>query len=343
MKKEIILYAFIILIFNSCKKDENNPIIPTDEDDRVSFEINYTNYSDNNYLIDAIYADESLNMFNMYYGSIIPTVYDKYFIKNVEVYISINTFFNPETDIRCNAYLHLPSRNSSHLYPDSLRNNSVVIDGEEENGYFKKLSEGSDYVFNPYVGHITFLFTPKNNEAIAVAFRIQNNDLSNDDDLVYGEFISELVNNSKMSIVLKLVKPINLYPTMTDAWKLKLKNIYKIEPPLGYVENLDLDIYMKSNSVEINKINGMRFIELFGFDKFDENDNNMPDGKFDDRPGINYNPSTSEILFPVLQPFGNNLPDQLNDSLKYQAIYDSVKSLLSADEGFVIKGKYKPR
>jgi len=125
---------------------------------------------------------------------------------------------------------------------------------------------------------------------------------------------------------------------------LKLKNIYKIDSNSGWIDKLDLDIYLKSeDGSEINKINNLSFLELFGFDKFDADGNSNPDGKFDRLEGINYNPSTSEIIFPVLQPFGNNLPFQLNDSLKYQAIYDTVKTVLNPKKNFAIKGKYRPR
>jgi cell surface protein SprA len=68
----------------------------------------------------------------------------------------------------------------------------------------------------------------------------------------------------------------------------------------------------------------------------------VPDGKYDFFPGINFESRTSEIIFPVIQPFGHNIPSMLNE-YKYQAIYDTIKAFLSLPgNSFTIKGKYKP-
>ncbi len=346
MRKEIFIIAFSISVLIGCTSDQENPVNSHFKDNRVSFEINFTNYSDNNYFIDEIYADTSseLNLFNKYYGNTVPIVEPKYYVKYIEVYISTNTQFNPETDIRGDAYLHLPPRNSSQLYPDSLRNNNNIYVGSEESAYFKKLNEGTDYLIHKETGYITFLFTPKDQDAIAVSYKIENDSPSDNDDIIYGEFISELVNNTKKSIVLKLIKPRNLMPAYTDAWKLKLKNIYQIEPIVGTIKSLDIDIFLATQGgKEVDKVNNISLLKLFGFDRLDKYGNGGTDGKFDDLPGINYDRISSEIIFPALQPFGKNMPSGLSDSLKYQAIYDSLKSSLNPNDSFIIKGSYQPK
>ena len=86
----------------------------------------------------------------------------------------------------------------------------------------------------------------------------------------------------------------------------------------------------------------MRLLELFGFDKFTQNENVGADGKFDNRILFNFGPLTSEIILPFIQPFGNHIPSMLNE-YKYQAIYDTIKAFLSLPgNSFTIKGKYKP-
>ena len=90
-------------------------------------------------------------------------------------------------------------------------------------------------------------------------------------------------------------------------------------------------------------INNKRLLELFGFDRFDERGNQTPDGKFDDLIGYNYESETAEIIFPVIEPFGENIPPELSE-YKYDWIYDTTKTFLSLpDNYFVIKGKYSPR
>ena len=178
-------------------------------------------------------------------------------------------------------------------------------------------------------------------EIIAVAYKIEN-EPGYTDDLIYGEFISELVNNSKTRGVLKLVKPRDRRPFYGLAWNLKMKNVYQISSQLGDIRNLDLDIFLKkSDGTESNTINNVRLLELFGFDRYSENGTPGPDGKYDYSPGMNFEPITSEIIFPVIQPFGNNIPFVLNE-YKYQAIYDTMKTFLSMPgNSFIIRGKYK--
>ena len=344
MKKLIYSFILLLIIFAGCNKDEQSPVTAP-VDDRVSFEINYLQYSDNNYFIDEIYADTSaeLNLYSLYYDSIPSIVITKYIVREIEVYISINQTNQTTNSILANAYINLPARSPSIMYQDSLRFDNNIINGKEEIGRFKLLNKGGDYLFHPETGYITFLFPLAAQDIIAVAYKVKGDDPNAPDGLVYGEFISELVNNSKTRGVLKLVKPQFLKPIYKSAWKLKLKNRYKIEPFIGQVTNLDLDIYLiRADGSETNEINNVRLLKLFGFDKITENGNLDADGKFDNRLGINYDPRTSEIIFPVLQPFGSNIPPALSE-YKYQAIYDTIKAFLSLpDNSFVIKGKYKP-
>jgi cell surface protein SprA len=127
---------------------------------------------------------------------------------------------------------------------------------------------------------------------------------------------------------------------MKDAWKLQLKNIYRID--LGtIIKSIDLNIYYKINNLLFSSWYSDSFLRLFGFDQINSSEAPVPDGKFDQRPYFTYLPSTSDIIFPVLQPFGNNCPKQVLD-LSYHAIYDSSKSSLTQKDGFVIKGSIVP-
>lgn len=344
MKRVIIFLAFVSLFLTGCEKEKCNPVTPASEENREPFVINFTDYAENNYFLDEVYADTSseLNMFNKYYGNATPIVKSEYRVKNLEVYSSVNFIEYDRNSIIATAFIQLPARNTSQLYSDSLRYIQSMIPGKISAGYFKLLSEGKDYFYHPETGYITFRIAPPDNQEIAVAYKIEGETSAENDDLIYGEFISELVNSGTTSAVLKLVKSRNLQPSFRDAWKLKLRNIYNMNPYGEQVRNVRLDIFLRlKDGKEINKIDGVPFLQLFGFDKLDVSRNTNPDGIFDDRPGINYNPSTSELIFPTLQPFGINLPGLLGDSLKYQAIYDTIKNRLS-DPGnsFVIKGSY---
>jgi hypothetical protein len=323
--------------------DDDCPPCSTPTDDRISFEINFLEYSDNNYFIDEVYADTSsqLNMFNLYYGNIPSMVLLKYYVKEIEVYKSINVLSG--SSIYACAYIDLESRHEYSTYNDSLRNLFNPIPGKEEVGRFSLLNEVRDYLFHRETGYITFTSALNEQDVIAIAYRIENDNFSDWDDLIYGEFFADLITNSDTVAVLKLLKPRNLRPVYSIAWKMKMRNIYQIITYIGQFTNLDLDIYLKkSDGSETNSINNVRLLELFGFDKLNENGALGTDGKFDNRIGINYEPRTSEIIFPVIEPFGDNIPPLLNE-YKYDSIYDTVKTYLTLPENyFIIKGKYKP-
>ena len=344
MKYLLISLLTFSTLFIGCNSEECDLVTPP-IDDRIPFEINFLQYSDNNFFIDQVYTDTSadFNMFNKFYGSLTPIVLPKYFIKNIEVYKSVNSIFDVDLSIIAIAYINLPPRSSDSMYGDSYRNNNIQIAGEVELSRFVLLNYGVDYVFNPFTGNINLLSEISNNEILAVAYVIENDSPGESDDLYYGEFISELVNNSKTRGVLKLVKPQNLQPAFENAWNLKMKNLYQIAPYIGQVTDLDLDIYLKkSDGTESNTINNIRLLELFGFDRLNESAMPIPDGKFDNRRGFNIQTTTSEIIFPVIQPFGNNIPFILNE-YKYQAIYDTMKTFLSMPgNSFIIKGKFNP-
>lgn len=341
-KTGYISLLLLLTLLVGCS-DDDCPPCSTPTDDRISFEMNFLEYSDNNYFIDEVYADTSseLNMFNLYYGNIPAMVLPKYYVKEIEVYKSINVI--GQSAIFGSAHIDLPSRSASSNYSDSLRYISTIISGQQEAGRFRLLNEGSDYLFHPETGFITFLSALNQQEIIAIAYKIENDNSSSSDDLIYGEFFADLINNSDTVAVLKLVKPRNLIPQMAAAWKLKMKNIYQIEPYVGQATNLDLDIYLKkADGSETNSINNVRLLELFGFDKVKEDGSLEADGKFDNRIGYNYEPRTSEIIFLVIEPFGDNIPPLLNE-YKYDSIYDTVKTYLTLPENyFIIKGKYKP-
>lgn len=343
MRYSIVFIVLFIALFIGCKDKDSAPVSPP-IDDRVSFEISFLEYSDNNYFIDAVYSDTSsnLNLYNLYYGGLFPIFSVKYFVKDIEVYLSVSTSY--QNSILAWAHIDLPSRSFNEKYPNSYREFLEPIPGKVELSRFRLLHEGRDYIFHRETGYLTFIIPIQSMEIVAVAYRIENDNLSSHfDDLFYGEFFTDLINNSDSVGVLKLIKPRNLQPIYEDAWKLKLKNQYKIPQLFGRGTDLDLDIYLKrTDGTESNKINNIRLLELFGLDKLNENVVPGADGKFDYRPGITYRPQTSEIIFPVLEPFGNNIPSILRE-YKYQAIYDSLKNYLSLPENrFIIKGKYKP-
>lgn len=344
MKTKIFLIVSVLLSITGCKKDDENIIAPGSEEKWNHFEINIGDYSEENYFVSELYTrtTDDYNTFNLFHASPQPVIVTKLYIKDVEVFITAGLSDSNYTLINGIAYLDLPARDSDSLYPDTYRDRVDQELGLIVPGKFKRLSEGIDYVINRYTGCITFLVEVSTNKAIAVAYVAENNSHLPADDLYYGEFLEELINSSKTKAVLKLVKPVNVHPIMHGAWKLKLKNTYKIESSIGKIKELEVDIFLKTpDGKEVNSIDGKPLLQLFGLDLSDKSGGNLPDGVFDFLPGITFNTYSSEIIFPVLEPFGKNLPVELNDSLKHPHIYSSIKgSVLNPDNKFIIRGRF---
>ena len=89
----------------------------------------------------------------------------------------------------------------------------------------------------------------------------------------------------------------------------------------------------------------VRFLKAFGFDNYDAAEQANPDNVFDWRTNLTIIPQTGEIIFPVLEPFGRNIPTEFlnSDSLKYQLIYDTTKTFAQQQkvkDKWIFVGKY---
>ncbi len=312
----------------SQKKGEVKEVSVTGGSSSQPFEIRAWNYSKNHYFIHKDYADTvNLNLFFNYYANPSPVVFEDYFVdEDIQVWKSFTGTKNTANQRDANAYYDLPERSGSSIYGESLRNGTAG--GVVESGRFVLLTYGVDYTMNKYTGSISFNTPIQEDDIVAVAFR-------RGDGKVFGEFSNEIDDSSR--IVLNLVKPKHLLPSH-PAWQLQLKNIYSLNARNIKNEGFELDIFYKQEGQEpANNIQGNDLLALFGLDRFDQNKNAGKDGKFDWSPGRTILPATGEIIFPVLQPFGANLPAVLDTSLRYQTIYNNTQTIARQD---IIKDKY---
>ncbi len=303
-------------------------------------------YSKNHFFLDAIYADTSaeLNFFYKYHSTQIePTSYYK--VSDIEVYKSLNqNTINKANEYQGVAIMDLSEKPLSG-YPDSLRHLSSSA-GEIETERFIKLQEHIDYIVHRSTGYITLTATPNDNEVIAIAYRIQGNSSSSDDDIIYGDFSTE---TSDSIFVLKLVKPKYLQPGFKEAWQLQLRNIYPIGGRDINQDGFELDIKYEVPGQDPQSILGnIQLLNAFGLDLTGPGSTPEPDGLFDFRPNITIIPETGEIIFPKLQPFGRNLPEVLSeytslDSLRYNEIYDTTDvaaRYVKIKDKFILTGKF---
>jgi cell surface protein SprA len=311
----------------SQKKGEVKEVSVSGGTTAQDFVVRAYEYSQNHYFLDTLYAGERLNLFNLYYGRSTPITVPEYRVTDIQVWKSINVFTADRSKERkANAYINLPPIRSDGNY-NSLRGEIEEQAGVIEKGRFLLLTRDEDYTLHEETGYITFKTQIQRDEIIAVAYRMENGPGTSDDSY-YGEFLTAANTDTSITLVLKLIKPRNLLPG-TEAWKLQLKNIYPVGvrnlKQEGFEFQIKYEIEGQEPVVDLPTGTGVvRLLSAFGLDSLDASSNPNPDNVFDYRPGITIFPTTGEIIFPTLEPFGNNLPEGIPSELAFNEVYDTT-------------------
>ena len=337
----------------SQKKGEVKEVSVSGGTTSQTFEKRGYDYSTNHYFVDTVYASQNpdLNLFQRYYDNATPEIDTRFLIKDIEVWKSIQTIGkDPAKERLANAYINLPQILSNEKYDSINRLAITPKPGESETGRFRLLTKGDDYNLNEYTGFLTFNTQINNDDIIAVAYRVENGPGAQNDGY-YGEFISSAATDSQR-LILKLIKPANLQPggNFAQAWKLQLKNIYPVGGRNIKKEGFEFQVkYEVSGQDPVVELPGgqgnVRLLNAFGFDNYDAADQANPDNVFDWRTNLTIIPQTGEIIFPVLEPFGRNIPTDLQngDSLKFQLVYDTTKTFAQQQkvkDKWILTGKY---
>lgn len=342
IKSEFQLGPFSLTALASQKKGEVQEKSITGGSTTNDFAIRAYQYSENHFFIDDRYADPELAIFNNYFGEATPITFPEYEVLDIQVWKSTQGRIEKGEERQAVAHIKLDPVSSGETYSDNLRNADSEV-GKVVNGRFRKLKENEDYIIHQNTGFISMLSNVQDNEALAVAYRIPGESSA---DEYYGEFLDVVPSDTSTTIVLKLVKPPNLKPggNFQQAWNLMLKNIYPIGGRDIKEEGFALDItYTAAGQEAQNYYENIKLLQAFGLDQTDETGTGGPDGAFDYFPGRTILPRTGEIIFPVLQPFGADFPEGLPDELRYQKVYDTLKTFAQQAkelDRFVMEGEY---
>jgi len=252
---------------------------------------------------------------------------------------------------KANAYLYLPPVpvNNITAYQPLRRDTTAQIPGTIETGTWDILEPNKDYRLNLDAGYITFNRSIQDGQAIAIAYRIEN-DIGSSDDLLYGTVRKNETGKDSV-LVLKLIKPKNLLPQYKDAWSLMLKNIYPLGGRKIQKSGFELTIkYKQPGQDPVETVEKEKWIRVFGFDDFKSDGSPGSDGEFDYRPYFTIDEERGEIIFPTLKPFtdgirnafsklGITLPDT---TYLYDNLYDTTSVAAQNNElkdRFIITGK----
>jgi len=138
-------------------------------------------------------------------------------------------------------------------------------------------------------------------------------------------------------------------------WDLMMKNIYNIGAYQVNPQDFRLDIFYEDPGGGIKRflpetnLEGIPLLRVFNLDRLNTQGDPQPDGVFDYVPDVTIFPQTGRIMFPVLEPFGSDLGEQIDNpnlarKYVYQQLYDST--VFVAQEypelnRFTIAGSYR--
>lgn len=224
-----------------------------------------------------------------------------------------------------------------------------------EKTYARQLKE-SEFVVNKQLGYITLNTQLNPNEVLAVAYQYEYNGAV----LQVGEFGSQVPPDSNATskvLWLKMLKGTTVRPRL-PIWNLMMKNIYSLGAYNVSNDNFRLDIYYNDPGGGPKRympkgcLEGIPLIRVINLDNLNMNNDPQPDGMFDFVPGVTIITQNGRLIFPVKEPFGDNLRDAFNNcgsgsiasSYVYDQLYDSTRWIAQQFpeyNRFVIKGQYK--
>ncbi len=230
---------------------------------------------------------------------------------------------------------------------------------------FERLSNArmltpNEYTFNERLGFISLNQGLNNDEVLAVGYQytlagqtFQVGDLSNDGI------------TAPNALFLKLLKATVLDVT-NPIWDLMMKNVYSLGAFQINSQDFILDVWYNDPRKGIDlpvipdpEVQNTPLIRLFELDKIDQNGQPQPDGRFDfvDNAatlGGTIQAQNGRIYFPVIEPFGSHLQDELRDAgmsdarinaIAFPQLYDSTKIVAQQNflylNRFKIKGSYR--
>ena len=215
----------------------------------------------------------------------------------------------------------------------------------------RKLSP-NEYTLNKRLGYISLNSALNNDEVLAVAYSYTVEDIT----LQVGEFSTDGI-SAPQTLILKLLKGTSLAPNL-PTWDLMMKNIYSLDAYDLSPDNFTFNVVYQNDSTNtlINYLPGaeMQDTVLLRAMNLDNTDNNLDyvdggDGMFDFIQGYTVLRNNGRIIFPVLEPFGSNLAEQIQDTVSqnkyvFQSLYDDTKVEAENDfdhNKFYLKGTYE--
>lgn len=238
------------------------------------------------------------------------------------------------------AILARPNARNSSLVQNELVTMGLVPVQDFEKTFARKL-QPTDYYYNPQIGFLSLNQPLQPDEILGVAFQFTYNGKV----FQVGEFSQDVppdtTGTTQKVLFLKLLKATS-QRTYLPIWDLMMKNVYSVG--YGQLERQDfkLDVVYEEPSLGekrylppddvLTPYKGAPIISLINLDRLNSQNDPQPDGVFDFVEGFTVISSQSRVIFPVLEPFGNDLkyiyPDSITSArYLYYPLYDTIKAI----------------
>ncbi len=250
----------------------------------------------------------------------------------------------------------LPSNTANNLYDQlnraAARNSSDVQSfltsinlqpvQDFEKTFARKL-QPTDYYYNPQIGFLSLNQQLQPDEVLGVAFQYTFNGR------VYqvGEFSQDIPpsasGDTTRVLFLKLLKATSQRPTL-PIWDLMMKNVYSVGYGQLARDGFDLQVtyeepskgdkrYLPDTDIR-TEYQGTPLLQLVNLDRLNNQNDPLPDGKYDYLENFTVISPQSRVIFPVLEPFGMDLeyvyPDRATaEKYLFYPLYDTIKVIAS--------------
>ena len=292
-------------------------------------------YSRDHFFVDTVYRSIYRNAFKDR-----PPLFDtRYQIQDMEVWVSRTGLIVYPNDRDAVALIDVDSVIYYQDNPAARAGDIFSVPGRVENSRFMKLTQGADYTYDQFLGTIAFSQSFQPEQVIAVAYSLPTRDIGT----------LEAKDTSRTSkLILKLVRPKNLEPSMKPAWDLMMKNIYSLGGRGLKKEGFALGIkYLLPGQEAVQEVSvsadgvskQFNLLNMLFLDSYDENGIQKSDNVFDFEPAITIDVDRGELIFPTLEPFGDHIRSFFLDQFK-PTTPSGISSVLAAADSFAIREVY---
>lgn len=191
----------------------------------------------------------------------------------------------------------------------------------------------SEYTVDLELGYISLNTTLRPDQVLGVAYEY----VYNGETYQVGELDNEVPSAQGEDLGVLFVRMLKSTTPRVDIpnWHLMMKNVYNINAYQVSQEDFRLDIFYEDPGggekrfLPSSNLANKPLLRVFNLDNLNMNGDPGPDGVFDFVEGLTINTRNGRIMFPVLEPFGSALAEQIDDPIQqeryvYQMLYDST-------------------